>query len=327
MHETYDRTVVLTELPSDMSWRFGGFPYGLEPLTLPYPDQADLPDKRSRSGEFAQTCRRIRMISAVGISAGEVEQDGADDEMFWFRWITGHQVSFVLWRLAAQLIKDVVSHRCAVSAVIPGLIQYVDAYSAMLLYTGSCPRASYHRVIRPSMRLRHPSFSGGWAPDYLPLRSLLRGRLVPFDRSPYSPGLLRAVTLNQLVHEHVAAKLVPDGVSLLRGAGTAVRRQDRRLLNLLFDNYFMTLRAPVSRSDIVAQLLRRLVAVVQDVEVNGLFPVGEQAPEDRPVAEVAECARNLTRIIVDAARSTIALPVASADHLAPADALTGARAR
>lgn len=282
MRQAYEQVPVVTDLPSSSGWHFGGFPYGLEPLTLPYPGTGYQPDGRLPAPEFAETSRRIQTINEDGLATGEVQPCLEQDNLFWFRWITGHQVSFILWRMAAQLLEDVALHRRSAGSVLPALIHYVDGYSAMLLYTGSCPRTHYHRMIRPSMQLRHPGFSGGWAPDYLPVRHLLRGRLASLGQLPLSDELCEAVRLNQLVHEHVAEKLVPDGVSLLRQSGQAGRRQDPRLLNLLYDNYFLTWRAPVSQSDIIAQLLRRLVAIMQDVAVNGLAPAGEHPQEDSP---------------------------------------------
>ncbi|MDQ1740528.1 MAG: L-tyrosine peroxygenase [Pseudonocardiales bacterium] len=310
MREVYERVMVVTELPSGAGWHYGGFPYGLEPLTLPYPGTGYQPDAPLLAAEFAETSRRIQTINEYGLPTGEVQPCLEQDNLFWFRWITGHQVSFILWRMAANLLEEVALQRRSASSALPALIHYVDGYSAMLLYTGSCPRAEYHRVIRPSMQLRHPGFSGGWAPDYLPVRQLLRGRLAPLDQSPLSAELMEAVKLNQLVHEHVAAKLVPDGISLLRQSGHAARRQDGRLLSLLYDNYFMTWRGPVSQSDVIAQLFRRLVAIMQDVEVNGLAPAGERSPTesadgmsaDAEIADgVSACERKITEILAEVA--------------------------
>jgi len=314
----YERVMVLTDLSSESGWHFGGFPYGLEPLTLPYPATA----ARSEGipSDFAEACRRIRRISEAGPATGEIEPCGQLDTLFWFRWITGHQVSFILWRMMALHLRDLATHGQAAAAAVSDLIHYVDAYSVMLLYSGSCPREDYLRLIRPSMQLQHPSFSGGWAPDYSPVRHLLRGRLTPLEESPDAAELADAVRLNLLVHEYVAAKLVPDGVSLLRGSGQAARGQDARLLNLLYDNYFMTWREPVSQPEVVAQLLRRLVAIVQDVEVNGMSPVEGQPPVELATAEVSRCEQRATDILSEVAQRASAY-AGDARALRP-DALT-----
>jgi hypothetical protein len=162
------------------------------------------------------------------------------------------------------------------------------------------------------MRLRHPSFSGSWAPDYGPVRDLLRNRLAPFN---VSPAVCEEVRLQQMIHDAVAGRLVPDGKSLLQRS--TVRRPDMRLLHVLYDNYFLTLRGPVSHGAIVAQLLRRLTAIVQDVATNTLHPPGPDDAELRQaedaacpdgvtasVAQVADCAVGPTQRPADAQRTT-----------------------
>jgi L-tyrosine peroxygenase len=247
---------------------------------------------------YLETCYRIRLIRDRGAAVVDVERCHAPDELFWFRWITGHQVCFVIWRLMAQVTDDVTGGRLAPASALELLRHYIHGYCAMLLYTGSCPRGVYHSVIRPSMRLRHPSFSGGWAPDYWPVRDLFRARQSPLDWSIDQADLQHAMKLHQLVHDGVAARLVPDGRSLLRQS--TARAQNVRLLNIIYDNYFMTLRAPVSRHDVVAQLLRRLVAISQDVAVNGLYPAGmtdlDERPEELLTPEVVGCENSLVEI-------------------------------
>ena len=267
---------VLADLPAGPDWDFGGFPYGLEPLTLP-PAGSRPPDPSGPGGPDAGLLRRSFDLIGPG-AAGGLPPCTAPDELFWFRWITGHQVSFVVWWLAALLVDDAVEARAPWSAIAGPLCSLVRGYGAMLLYTGSCPRGIYHEVIRPGMRRHHPGFSGSWAPDYGPVRDLLRSRWLPFVRSPESGELQRAIGLVRLVHDAVAAKLVPDGRSLLRQSG--VRRQDTGLLHLIYDSYFWTLRAAVSRDRVVAQLIRRLVAVARDLAANGLHP--SVADADRP---------------------------------------------
>jgi hypothetical protein len=290
---------VLTDPPGGSGWDFGGFPYGLEPLTLPPAGRPDLPTPDDDPAAFGETCRRIGQVASRGVPDGALERCGAPEVLFSFRWIVGHQVSFVLWRMMALLIDGVVEGLIPRTAVLGPLRGYVRTYTAMLLYTASCPRRTYHDVIRPSMRLQHPGFSGSWAPDYWPVRDLLRSGRLPFAPSPESADLLRAIRLAQLVHDGVAAKLVPDGKSLLRQS--AVRRQDMRVLHLIYDNYFMTLRAPVSRHDMVAQLLRRLLAIAYDIAVNDLHTTGLADPHDQPQTlcdpDVRACESSIPEIL------------------------------
>lgn len=297
---------VLTAPPASHGWDFGGFAYGLEPLTLPRPGGPDLAGGWELPGSLAGTCRRIRQISQDGLPAGAVERCQQADDLYWFRWIIGHQVSFIAWRLIAQLLDDLAQRRRPAEAVLPPLCHYVRGYSAMLLYSGSCPPGTYLRLIRPSMRLRHPSFSGSWAPDYGLVRSLLRGGPPPLPLVTGSGELARAVRLHQQVHDTVAARLVPDGKSLLRQS--TVPRQDGRLLHLLYDSYFLTFRAPVTRHDVVAQLLRRLTAVAQDLAVNPVPAADLDGPPGAPMAdEVAACAGDLAGTVARVAESAAGL--------------------
>ncbi|MGI8664907.1 MAG: hypothetical protein ACR2N4_02575 [Jatrophihabitans sp.] len=300
MRAPYDHTLVLADLPADPRWHFGGFPGGLEPLTLPFPDE---PDRRAgRAPErFAETCREIARLSRARLPDWQ-QSATEDDSLFWFRWITGHQVSFVVWRLAGQLLAGGGDPATA----LPRLQLYVDVYSAMLLYSGSCPRSVYHRTIRPSMQLRHPGFSGAWAPDYAPVRHLLRGRSFGLAGSSSASELDRRVEFNLHVHEYVAAKLVPDGVSLLRGSEPGSRRQDGRLLNMIFDNYFLTMRAPVSRAEVIAQLLRRIVAILDDLGSNGyrVEAVGEGVPAVL-AAQLRRCEQTIPQILDELARTAV----------------------
>ncbi|GAB3930576.1 hypothetical protein GCM10029976_032780 [Kribbella albertanoniae] len=175
-----------------------------------------------------------------------------DDLVYWFRWITGHQVSFVLWRLIAQTLADLESGRVSPEAASTTLAGHINGCSVMLLYTGSCPPDIYHAVIRASMRLHHPAFSGTWAPDYGPVRALFRRSMTVGE--PDGP-VARAVRTNQLMHAGVAAALVPDGPSLLQACGLD-GSSDLRQLQAIYDCYFLTLRARTTQGSMVAQLLR-----------------------------------------------------------------------
>src|SRR5262249_31702357 len=149
------------------------------------------------------------------------------------------------------------------------------------LYTASCTRDIYHRIIRSSMALHHPGFSGAWARDYGPVRALLRGRL-PAAWDNRADALLHECTLNDAVHEGIAAKLVPDGPSLLQSSAGDVRTLPRDVRAVLFDTYFLTLRAPSSPPEVAAQLLRRVRAVRDDLTTNGLYPGFASSLHEKP---------------------------------------------
>ncbi|PXX56276.1 hypothetical protein DFR70_12017 [Nocardia tenerifensis] len=287
---------IVIDLPVTSGWYFGGVRYGLEPLTLPNPEVAD--DDLPAGREHAD----YRDVGARILDGDMVAGDESEQEIFWFRWLTGHQVSFVIWRLMAGVLRDMDAGRTPPSIGCRELTDYLRGYCAMLLYTSSCPRQVYQSLIRPSMYLQHRCFSGGWAPDYRPVRDVFRGRLPSgTEYLREAADLATAVRLYQEIHEGVAAKLVPDGPSLLRAAASAgrargIRLQDTRLLGLLYDNYFLTMRAQVSRQDIVAQLARRLVAISQDVASNGLSLVDGQPTVELSSAEVLACAKRLPQI-------------------------------
>jgi L-tyrosine peroxygenase len=312
---------VLSELPSRGRWDFGGFAYGLEPLVLPQPGTPDAvhdnPAGAVPAYAYAEICSRIQKLGERGMHAPEVERCDTPEELFWFRWITGHQVCFVAWRLMTALLDDVDHGRRTAYQALGPMSRLVDGYSAMLLYTGSCPRELYTALIRPSMRLRHRAFSGSWAPDYWPVRDLLRGRQPSAAWSTDTGELRDAVTLLQTVHDGVAAKLVTDGKSLLRTA--SVRRPRQHIAGMIFDTYFMTLRAAVVRPDIVIQLLRRLVAISQDIAVNGLYADdADERPPEMQSAEVVKCENSIVDIVLDVARCASGLAQAEPhSHIAP----------
>jgi len=179
----------------------------------------------------------------------------------------------------------------------------------MLLYTGSCPRDLYQVLIRPSMRRWHRAFSGAWAPDFAPVRELLRSRLPAWSHGLPTAELREAIRLHSVVHDMVAAKLVPDGMSLLRLA--SVRRHDHRMAGMIYDCYFMTVRQSISGHEVVTQLLRRLIAIAQDVDANGLYTDDgrDELPVDVAFAEAMQYEDRLHTILFDTACSAVSAVV------------------
>jgi hypothetical protein len=295
--------LIVKDLPPSGAWDFGGFPYGLEPLTLPAPADpeaslgADPWDACSPS-DFEGAC--LRLLSA---QPRDGMADGPDtvtqgDELFWFRWITGHQVSFIIWQLMARAIHKITLSGAESADIPEEICQYVRGYCGMLLYTSSCSRGVYETMIRPSMHLQHRAFSGSWAPDFQPVRDVFRGRRLQSLDTSDAAALNRSIRLYRNIHNGVATKLVRDGRSLLQQSQGECT-QDRRLLGLIYDNYFMTLRAPVPFSDVVAQLLRRLNAIALDLATNGLHPVNSrdtESAEELHLHEVLELEVDLAQV-------------------------------
>jgi len=263
------RTGVLA--PAAEQWDYGDFPYGLEPLVMP-----------PCGNQAAATAQPFDLLAVYEVEracitaepAGEGVPPSSSDVLHWFRWITGHQITFLLWHLMGAHVNAIADGQVADDSTLASLESYTDGYSAMLHYSGSCPVDVYQALIRPRLYLQHRGFSGVWAADFAPLRRLLRGYDQPWMTGPGGARLAAAIDANRTAHEALAARLVPGGKSLLqeRTPGTVVRPSARS--TALFDNMFLTLRAPVDRDAVVAQLFRRLRAVRVDLVTNRLHPAG-----------------------------------------------------
>ncbi|WP_329082487.1 hypothetical protein [Streptosporangium sp. NBC_01469] len=291
-------------------WDFGDFPYGLEPLTMPpvghnIASSATTALHMVRPYDQDLTLVQLRLLAnSEPLFSPATADEITDDQLFWFRWITGHQISFLIWHLMGKLLKLTGDREAPDRAALAKLETYTHGYSAMLLYTGSCPLDLYQTLIRPRMFLQHRSFSGAWASDFGPVRSLFRGRGPARGDAPEAVGLAHAVAIHKVIHDGVAARLVPGKQSLLQQAmaETVVRPSER--MAIIYDNFFLTLRAPIDHDGIAAQLLRRLRAVAQDVASHGLYPVGrdgEDRPEELLIAEMAVCEKRIGRILHEVA--------------------------
>jgi hypothetical protein len=298
---------VLKDEPSTLQWDFGGYLYGLEPLTLPSAGSWPLQPSRCSSAEGpghdgTGARARIALIDIFGVPPELTRSRCPARELFWFRWITGHQVSFILWRMMGRLLHGITRGNSDPVAALEPLRQYVRGYCTMLLYTASCPRRVYEDVIRPSMRLRHPAFSGSWAPDFAPVKELLRGHRTVFTGLPGAEGLSEAVKLHELIHGIIADRLVPSGRSLLQQS--AARPRHMPVAHLLYDTYFLTVRAAIPEDAVAAQLVRRLVAIARDIAANGLYPADSTSVTSAAQvvhADVEACGAEITSILNDVA--------------------------
>ncbi|NYI04682.1 hypothetical protein [Allostreptomyces psammosilenae] len=303
--------------PAPGGWDFSDYPYGLEPLTLPLPDAADSPSGGVTPEEVEDAFRTLLGQTRQGMPTTAPAHGTEElERLFWFRWMIGHHVSFTLWRLTAGCLARVAKGEGDQEALAAAITAYVRAYCGMLLYTGSCPRSLYQASIRPSMYRMHSTFSGTWALDYLPVRSLFRGRRTPPVVASAVDALVREVRLSNRIHFGVSSKLVTGGRSLLQQSIDAPDAAQPRAWGALFDCYFLTLRAPVSAPEIAAQLLRRVKAIAIDLATNGLYPGGDQ--QDEPPAElrhpdVAACERDLTGSLIRVGALATGLPLADLD--------------
>ena len=295
-----DEAVTLA-LPGARSWDFGDFPYGLEPLTLPPPGTARPPDG-AVDADLRDCC--LGLMSA-DLHADPVKADDLE-RLFWFRWITGHHISFILWRLLAGALAGLAAGAPGERETTEKVIEYVRAYSGMLLYTGSSTRKIYNETIRPSMYRLHNTFSGTWSADYPAVRGLFRGRKAPKGMTSRNDALLHEVRLSHRVHADIAARLVTDGRSLLQQQLEANPAAPApRVWAAVFDCYFLTVRAATTERDLLSQLLRRCKAVLMDLATNGLYPdiadYEDFVPDELRAADIAACEAELTDIVLRAA--------------------------
>ncbi|GIJ29222.1 hypothetical protein Vqi01_43840 [Micromonospora qiuiae] len=288
---------VALALPYAGPWDLGDYPYGLEPLALPHPGNAWLSD--GTIGDDLRDCHLALLSTDLRTTPA-----GPDDleKLFWFRWIVGHHISFVLWRLLAGALVRLAEGDPDNRTLTATVTEYVRAYSAMLIYTGSSTQAIYNEAIRPSMYRLHNTFSGTWSADYPAVRALFRGRRAPRGVTAGAAELLREVRLSHQIHLGVASKLVVDGRSLLQHLVDNPAANQPRMWASIFDCYFLTVREPVTGHQVLAQLLRRCKAVAMDLETNGLYPAGARytgfVPEELRTPAALACENELTEIVL-----------------------------
>lgn len=279
---------VITAIPTTTDWEFGGYAYALEPLALP---ERWLPRTRTEAApcigklreRLTTAIREPCLTETLRSSLRPVDQSDVD-RIFWYRWITGHQVTFAIWQILAAVIDEGRSDLGVGMAELASKARLlVCGYSLMLLYAGSPTREIYSRVIRASLARQHANLSGAWARDFAPIRPLLRGK-VNLAPGPKASALRRECELAAQIHEGVALKLVPSGISLLQQDND--RRGPWRMphvsLMWLYDGVFLTNRMNVSYPAVAGQLTRRLHAVVLDVAVNGLSPSFASSQHEEP---------------------------------------------
>ncbi len=267
-----------------------------EPVPLPHVEILELPTVTEELTECsAESCRCGSPVFHDGLEGriGPHRGWGAAipawdlPGLAWFRWIIGHQIAFIAWRLLADSLRrhlDGAACSCGAtgtdraaglptvptSATAGDCTGLADLGTLMFLYTGSCSPRTYHRTIRPAMCRQHPAFSGEWAVDYHPLPRLAR-RMTARDSRCAGSWTMRW-RLQQRVHMAVAARLVPDGPSLLRRAGRSPRQGPTGVETALFDQFFGTRRRSICRRSVNAQLYHRIRAVLYDLERHGLYP-------------------------------------------------------
>ncbi|QEV05008.1 L-tyrosine 3-hydroxylase [Streptomyces prasinus] len=296
-----DTGVVVDRVPTTNCWEYGGHPYALEPLALPplRPPRRTLDDP----APIMALSKRLRQLDSddSGSSLPRPRRGDAElDRLFWFRWVTGHQITFAIWQLLAGVVDEANTPEADLERIAHDARPLVAGYTGMLLYTGSPTREIYEQVIRAPLARQHVSMSGAWARDYGPIRPLLRGR-VELGSGTQAKTLRSECLLVEQVHEGIALKLVPSGVSLMQenGARRGTWQMPRKALCCLYDNVFLTHRMPVTYEAVVRQLIRRIHAVILDINTNGLDPLsgsgGREDPDQLSTHEVVERKQSLVQ--------------------------------
>jgi L-tyrosine peroxygenase len=232
---------------------YGDYSYGLEPLVLPDPDEPWL-EIGGREFEFGNVPYRP-------VALGVDETPSA--ARAWFRWITGHQLSFLIWRFIAIGCNV----RYVASIDSRAIAQLVAGYSASLAYTSLMSPGEYARTVRPAMERTHRAFTGSWASDYRSIRDLIQSP----RRAAAMPGtgarelVVRIRECND-VHREVAKRLVPTGVSLLQESGMSTGVVNTQAAtDMIYDAFFLVTRRPVSIASALEQFERRVHAVTADL--------------------------------------------------------------
>ncbi len=205
-------------------------------MTFPATSQANSPESTTRP---AAPCGRPPRAAARRSPAASPEQ------LFWFRWITGHQVSFILWQLTGRLLHGPRPRAGgAPGGVHPRVLRHAPLHRLL-------PAARVRDAHPPQHVPAAPRVQRTWAPGLRTRPPLFRGR-----RAPEGAGLRAAIELHRTVHEGVAAKLVPDGRSLLQRSIRERTIHRSEIAGVIYDDYFMTRRAAVDGGAVTGQLLR-----------------------------------------------------------------------
>jgi hypothetical protein len=192
-----------------------------------------------------------------------------------YRWMLGHQAAFAIWQHLARRLNALRPSSSAHPGEVRQAAELFDAYSALLIYCGSCDPHTYQAAIRPEMARAHPAFSGHWAADHRPLPALLHQVRAAHPPETVRP-LLESARRNRKVHMAVASRLVPAGASLLTRAGHTAQHPPTLEEQRLYDGFFRVHRAPVCATGVATQLADRLTRIDQDLDrcFDPIDPVG-----------------------------------------------------
>lgn len=245
---------------------FGDYRYGTEILMMPQPDEPFLPvhQEETKNEWIDQPC------DFMPDETGEINSEN----QFWFRWITGHQMMFILWRQLTTAMQQTVHHMD--DEYMDHCTQIMDGCSVIFEYTGFMPQDFYLENIRTFMALAHKGFSGFWAADYKYIPKLTRqlmqakyaGKLAQAQK-----GFKESYMLGHKIHMAVAKKLVPGGDSLLKNAKKEghnfTRAKEHHYMH--YDFFFLVHRQLVTATQFKVSTEKRKQVIIEDLANNNLY--------------------------------------------------------
>lgn len=278
----------------------------VQPLFLPLPGRPLVP------------CTGCEQPTAADIALVRQAQEGTlqaltppedQEHRVPYRWWVGHQAAFVLWQLLAESLAAMLRASTLSRHAVAQAATMYDAYSALLLYTGSCSADHYAVTLRTAMNRCHPAFSGEWARDHEQIPELLQKIRTKYPQT-LTASLTEAHRANNRVHMAVAKALVPGGTSLLQLAGRRPGGGPSTGEYNCYDGFFLVARRTVCHRGRNAQLLRRLAQISCDLALHGLQPPGVPAPcLPGPKAHTVDrISRDAAGILLRLAESMLAPP-------------------
>ena len=262
-------------------FKFGDYPYNNEII--------EIPERQTKPVLDVYTCPKYYFSEEFLYSLNdniEKWKNPEPSEMFWFRWVTGHQTMLLFWHLLSKelLAINQTVNLIEIEAKVHLCKSIFASCSVVFGYTGSCPVHLYHSTIRPYMAAFHRCFSGKWSADYEPIPQLVNQIIKTDypDRLKISQQELKQSFLqHQKSHYDVAKRLVPSNSSLLKDAKNIeleLRSTEQRAI--LFDYFFLVKRVThESQQQLLQSLSRRIKAIILDISLNG---IGDRSNFNQP---------------------------------------------
>ncbi len=244
----------------------------------------------------ADAALHARQLRAMLTTPCEALPPGSPDpeQLYWFRWITGHQISLAAWILAVDVMAQANRGSISMGEAQARCTAWLRLYSFMLIYASSTTVEIYQNLIRPAMMKAHPAFSATWASDYIHLKRNLRNWFQQAAAWPQQheakaqlAGVKAAYLESTQIHGKIGKRLIGNAASLLKLA-----RNDSELIEAseldepetdvgqIYDDFFMAVRSQTSCGQLVHQTITRLIAVVADCRQHGFDLSGPNAMPD-----------------------------------------------